>query len=437
MRLGVFGMGYVGSVSAACFAADGHSVIGVDPNVLKVDLINAGQSPIVEPGLAELVKAGVAGGRLSATADAAEAMASSELSLICVGTPSQSNGDLELKYLLRVCEEIGASLRDRDDFHVVVVRSTVLPGTIRGIVIPALEAASGKVAGRHFGVCSNPEFLREGSAVGDFRQPAKTVIGEGDKRSGDRLASLYAEIDAPLVRTPIETAEMVKYADNAWHAVKVTFANEIGLICRNLGIDSHRVMDIFCRDTKLNISGDYLRPGFAFGGSCLPKDLRAITYKARELDLAVPMLNGVLPSNRWQVEAGIEKVLSKGRRKVGVLGFAFKANTDDLRESPLVELIERLLCKGLELRLYDRNVSLARLTGANRDFILDVIPHISKLMVDSIDEVLDHAEVVVVGNADPAFRAIPQRLRDDQVLVDFVRVTERTSDPDRYDGVCW
>lgn len=437
MRLSIFGMGYVGNVSAACFAADGHHVIGVDPNESKVGLINDARSPIIEPGLAELIEEGVKAGRLRAVTDPAEAVRHTELSMVCVGTPSQANGNLDLQYLVRVCEEIGACLKDKDDFHIVVIRSTMLPGTIRETVQPVLERASGKKAGEGFGLCNNPEFLREGSAVRDFREPPKTVIGESDERAGAALAGLYAHLDAPLIRTEIEVAEMVKYADNAWHAVKVTFGNEIGAISKRLGIDSHRVMDIFCQDTKLNISPYYLKPGFAFGGSCLPKDLRAITYKARELDLPVHMLNAVLPSNRWQVEAGVDMVLSKGRRKVGVLGFSFKANTDDLRESPLVEVIERLLGKGMDLRLYDRNVSLARLTGANRDYIMKAIPHISNLMVDSIEEVIEHAEVLVIGNGDPAFRQAPARMKDGQVLVDFVRVMDAKSEPGRYDGVAW
>lgn len=437
MRLSVFGMGYVGNVSAACFAADGHTVIGVDPNQTKVDLINQAKSPIVEPGLAELMEEAVAGGRLSATQDAKQAVMDTDLSLVCVGTPSQQNGNLDLKYLEKVCEEIGEVLAAKESFHIVVIRSTMLPGTIRETVIPILEKASGKMAGIDFGVCNNPEFLREGSAVRDFREPPKTVIGESDPKSGDMLASLYAHLDAPLIRTDIEVAEMVKYADNAWHAVKVTFGNEIGLISKRLGIDSHKVMDIFCQDTKLNISPYYMRPGFAFGGSCLPKDLRAITYKARELDLPVHLLNSALPSNQWQVQAGVDMVLNKGKRKVGVLGFSFKANTDDLRESPLVEVIERLLGKGMDLKLYDKNVSLARLTGANRDYITKAIPHISELMVDSMQEVIDHADVLVVGNGDPAFRRVPEMMREGQEMVDFVRVMDQPSEAGRYDGVAW
>lgn len=437
MRLSVFGMGYVGNVSAACFASDGHTVIGVDPNQTKVDLINKAKSPIVEPGLAELMEEAVSAGLLSATPDAARAVMETDLSLVCVGTPSQPNGNLDLKYLEKVCEEIGEVLKTKDRRHIVVIRSTMLPGTIRQTVIPILEKASGKTAGDDFGVCNNPEFLREGSAVRDFREPPKTVIGESDKASGDALTGLYAHLDAPLIRTDIEVAEMVKYADNAWHAIKVTFGNEIGLICKRLGIDSHKVMDIFCQDTKLNISPYYMRPGFAFGGSCLPKDLRAITYRARELDLPVHLLNSALPSNRWQVESGVDMVLKKGKRKVGILGFSFKANTDDLRESPLVEVIERLLGKGMDLKLYDRNVSLARLTGANRDYITSAIPHISELMVDSMQEVIEHADVLVVGNGDPAFRRVPEMMREGQELVDFVRVLDEPSQPGRYDGVAW
>jgi len=418
------------------FADARHEVIGVDPNTAKVDLINGGSSPIVEPELEDLVLKAVRSGRLRATSDAVEAIAGSDISLICVGTPSLSNGNLDLQYLLRVCEEVGHAIADKDDFHVVVVRSTMLPGTVRDYLVPVLEKASGKTVGDGFGICANPEFLREGSAVKDFREPPKTVIGESDPRSGDMVASLYEHIDAPMARVGPDVAELIKYADNAWHAVKVTFANEVGAIAKELGIDSHEVMDVFVQDRKLNISPYYLRPGFAFGGPCLPKDLRALTYKAKELDLPIPMLNSVMASNRWQVERGISMILSKGKRRIGILGFSFKANTDDLRESPLVEVIERLLGKGMDLKVYDRNVSLARLTGANRDYILKVIPHVSNLMVDSIDEVLEHAEVVVIGNNDPSFRDVPDMLREGQALVDLVRIIDQRSTGD-YDGVAW
>jgi GDP-mannose 6-dehydrogenase len=312
----------------------------------------------------------------------------------------------------------------------------MLPGSMRSLVIPTLEQASGKRAGIDFGVCSNPEFLREGTAVHDYHHPPKTVIGETDERSGELLLQLYAGMDAPVVRTDVETAEMVKYTDNTWHALKVDFANEIGNICKAVGIDGHEVMEIFCKDTKLNLSPYYMKPGFAFGGSCLPKDVRALIYKARQLDLELPLLNAILPSNLKQVEKGLKMVMEKPGRKVGILGFSFKAGTDDLRESPLVDVIEHLIGKGYELRLYDRNVKLAALTGANQDYILNIIPHISRLMVDSLEEVLAFADTVVIGNGAAEFQTVPDRLRPGQHLVDLVRITGKQSEG-AYDGICW
>ena len=437
MNISVFGLGYVGVVAAGCLAADGHHVVGVDPNAAKVDLINRGVPPIVEGDIAALIESAVESGRLRATADVREAVLASEMSLVCVGTPSQINGALDLRYVRKVCEEIGTALRDKAGFHVVVARSTMLPGTMREVVIPTLEEASGKRAGSDFGVCNNPEFLREGTAVHDYRHPPKTVVGETDARSGDLLVSLYAGIDAPLVRVAIETAEMVKYVDNAWHALKVAFANEIGNICKGLAIDSHEVMEIFCKDTKLNLSPYYLKPGFAFGGSCLPKDLRALGYKARSLDLELPLLNSILPSNQRQIDRGYSMITAKGKRKIGVLGFSFKAGTDDLRESPIVEVIERLIGKGYDLRLYDKAVNMAALTGANRDYVLNHIPHISRIMQPSIDAVLAHAEVVVVGNNAPEFRDVLARVRPGVEVVDFVRVGSGRSRAGEYDGICW
>jgi GDP-mannose 6-dehydrogenase len=426
----------VGAVSAGCLAKDGHEITGVDPSEAKVDLINRGQTPIIESDIGEIIERAVKDKRLRATTDIAAAFNSSDLSIICVGTPSLANGGLDLGYVRRVCEQIGEQLRNKKTFHIVVVRSTMLPGSMRGVVIPTLEQFSGKTAVKDFGVCINPEFLREGTAVFDFYHPPKTVIGEIDARSGDTLARIYADLDAPLIRTTIETAEMVKYTDNVWHALKVGFANEIGNICKALGIDGHKVMDIFCHDTKLNLSPYYLKPGFAFGGSCLPKDVRALAYKARSLDLDLPILNAILPSNERQIERGLRMILGKGSKRIGILGFSFKAGTDDLRESPMVEVIERLLGKGHELRIYDRNVKLAGLVGANREYILHRIPHISRLMVESIDDVLGFAETVVIGNGDKEFRDVPGRLRDGQNVIDFVRVTDGVSDG-KYDGICW
>ena len=437
MKLSVFGLGYVGTVSAGCLAQEGHEVIGVDVEPRKVGLINAGRSPIIEEDIGQIIERQVENGRLSATTDATAAVSQSEMSLVCVGTPSRTNGDIELKHVRRVCEQIGAALRHHHGAPVVAIRSTLLPGTMRDVVIPTLEAASGRRAGAEFGVCVNPEFLREGTAVRDYFNPPKTVIGELNQASGDLLASLYGRITAPLVRTDIETAEMVKYADNAWHALKVGFANEIGNLCKGLEVDSHRVMDIFCQDTKLNLSPYYLKPGFAFGGSCLPKDLRALLYRAKTLDVPLPILAAILPSNEQQIARAVQAVIGKGSRKVGVLGFSFKAGTDDLRESPVVELTERLIGKGYDLRIYDGNVNLARIHGANRDYILNHIPHISRLMVASIDEVLQHAGTIVIGNADPEFRDVPRRLLDTQTLVDLVRITDSRSVSGVYEGVCW
>jgi len=437
MKISVMGLGYVGTVTAGCLAESGHEVIGVDTERTKVDLINGGKVPIVEQHIGEIIARQVAAGRLSATTDVAAAILHSDLSLICVGTPGLANGGIDLKYVRRVCEQIGSALRNHPGAPIIVVRSTVLPGTVREVVIPALEARSGKRAGAEFGICVNPEFLREGTAVHDYYNPPKTVIGELSPASGDPLASLYEDLPCPLIRTDIETAEMVKYADNAWHALKVGFANEIGNVCKALEVDGHRVMDIFCQDDKLNISPCYLKPGFAFGGSCLPKDLRALLYKSKTLDLSLPILNAVLPSNELQIERGVRAVIEKDNRKVGILGLSFKAGTDDLRESPVVELTERLIGKGFDLRVYDANVRLASLHGANRDYLLDRIPHISRLMVSSIDEVLDHAGTIVIGNAAPEFRDVPRRLGDGQTLVDFVRVCDSRSVAGVYEGICW
>lgn len=436
-EISIFGLGYVGVVSACCLANDGHFVLGVEPNRTKVDLINNGKSPIIEDGTAELIQKAVAAGRLRAITDAEEAVCRTELSLICVGTPSQPNGSLDLKYVRNVSEQIGGSLKQKQGFHVVVYRSTMLPGSMRDIVIPTLEQYSGKKAGIDFGVCTNPEFLREGTAVYDYYNPPKIVIGQTDARSGNLTAGLYRNLDAPTIRLDVETAGMVKYADNAWHAVKVCFANEIGNICEALNIDGHLVMDVFCQDLKLNLSPYYLKPGFAFGGSCLPKDVRALSYMGRSIDVELALLSAILPSNRNQIERGFKMIASKKNKKVGILGFSFKAGTDDLRESPMVEIIERLLGKGYEIRIYDRNVNLAKLTGANRDYIINHISHIAQLMTDKMEDVLEFGKTIVVGNNASEFHGVLEKLRDDQVMVDFVRITGQRSKKGKYEGICW
>ena len=437
MKLSVFGLGYVGCVSAACFAREGHEVLGVDVNETKVGIINAGRSPIVEAGIGELIGEMVAAGRLRATGDTAEAVRESEVSLVCVGTPSNQNGSLDLTYVKRVCKEIGAALEGKKEKHVVVIRSTMLPGTIESVVTPALEVYSGRKSGEGFGVCINPEFLREGTSLKDFYAPPFTLIGADDEDTAAAVRRLYSTIDAPLYVTSVKSAEMVKYACNCFNALKVSFANEIGNICKELEIDSHEVMDVFCRDTKLNLSPYYLKPGFAFGGSCLPKDLRALQYKAKELDVEVPVLRATLQSNRLQVERAVEMILRTGRKRVGVLGFSFKAGTDDLRESPMVALIETLIGKGIQLSIYDRDVSLARLFGANKEYIEREIPHISQLMRESVDEVLDGAEVVVVGNKAEEFRGVESKLRGDQTLIDLVRLFDGRTTGGGYQGLCW
>jgi GDP-mannose 6-dehydrogenase len=436
MRISIFGLGYVGCVSAACFAKEGHDVLGVDVNPTKVEIINRGDSPIVEAGMNELLREMVDSKRLRATVNTQEAIDNSDLSLVCVGTPSNANGSLDLNYVERVCQEIGAALQHKQARHTVIIRSTMLPGTIETVVVPALEEKSGKRAGHDFGVCINPEFLREGSSIKDFYAPPFTLIGADDEQTAATVRLMYANIDAPVFVTPVKTAEMVKYVCNCFHALKISFANEVGNICKSLGIDSHEVMDVVCQDTKLNLSPYYLKPGFAFGGSCLPKDLRAINYKAKQLDVEIPVLASLLPSNRLQIERAVEMVLKTGKKRIGVLGFSFKAGTDDLRESPMVALIETLIGKGLQLAIYDRDVSLARLFGANKEFIESGIPHISQLMRSGISEVLEGSDVLIIGNKAEEFRQIETNLRPDQVVIDLVRLFEKTSD-ETYQGICW
>jgi GDP-mannose 6-dehydrogenase len=438
MNISVFGLGYVGSVTGAALADDGHTVVGVDVNPDKVASLNDGRSPIVEPGLPELIARNVAAGRLSATTDPAAAIAATELSLISVSTPSRRNGSLDLSYLTRVCEQIGEALRDKPGYHIVVVRSTVLPGTTHGTVIPTLERCSGKKYGEGFGVAVNPEFLREGVALHDVRHPPVTVVGHNHAADATGTMALYQAIDAPLISTSIRVAEMVKYASNAWHALKICFANEIGNVCKAVGVDSHEVMDIFCQDDKLNLSKAYLKPGFAFGGSCLPKDVRALEYRAKELDLDLPLIQAVLPSNRRQIQQALDRIIESGCRRVGLLGLSFKAGTDDLRESPLVILAEALLGKGYELRIFDRNILLGRLIGANRAYIEEQIPHIARLMSDSIDEVIADSDLIVLGNGSADFGDALARTRADQIVVDLVRTPVPLADVKAaYQGLCW
>jgi GDP-mannose 6-dehydrogenase len=437
MRISIFGLGYVGCVSAACFAMNGHDVIGVDINPLKVDMINSGKSPIIEPEMDKSISESVKRGKLFATLSTDEAILKSDVSLVCVGTPSLEGGGPNLQFIQKVSRDIGNALSNKKDYHIVTIRSTIPPGTIEGEVIPLLETASGRKAGAGFGVCSNPEFLREGSAFNDFYAPAFTLIGELDSRSGDQLANVYSGVNAPLVRTEIRTAEMIKYVSNAFHALKITFANEIGVLCKSLNIDSHKVMNIFALDDKLNISKTYLKPGYAFGGSCLPKDLRTLQYIARHQDMDLPLLQSIMQSNDRQAQRGVDMVLKTNKKNIGIIGLSFKPGTDDLRESPMVYLIETLLGKGCQIKIYDENVSLARLMGANKSYIEHVIPHITSLLSNSIEEVINSSEVLVIGHHSPAFIDLVSQ-RDGQTVIDLVRlVDDPRSFGQEYDGICW
>jgi GDP-mannose 6-dehydrogenase len=437
MKISVFGLGYVGAVSSGCLAKQGHQVVGVDVSKVKVDMINAGHSPVIEPEIDDVMAEGIASGRLRATQDAEDAVMDTDLSFISVGTPSQANGSIDLHYVKQVCEQIGAALKRKDSYHVVVSRSTMLPGSMRGLVIPTLERTSGKKAGGEFGVCFNPEFLREGTSVFDFFNPPKTVIGADDPRAAALLQEIYRSLPGPMFLTSLEVSEMVKYADNNFHAVKITFANEIGMICKKMGIDSHQVMEIFCQDHKLNISPYYLKPGFAFGGSCLPKDVNALTYHAKTLDLETPLLRSLHISNKDQINAALARIVSFGKKQIGILGFSFKAGTDDLRGSPVVELIETLLGKGYSVRLYDRNVNVARLMGANQSYIEQHIPHLAALMHPSADDVVAASEVIVIGNKAKEFTDIPDRVSSDKIVFDLVRVQPDRRTGGNYVGLAW
>jgi GDP-mannose 6-dehydrogenase len=430
-------MGYVGTVSAACLADQRHEVVGVDVARHKVELINSGQTPVIEPAISDLIRDSVRDARLRATCDPAEAVAASELSLICVGTPSLKSGRLDLGGIESVSREVGAALRAKQAFHTVAFRSTILPGTIDTLVVPLLESSSGKRAGRDFAVCYNPEFMREGTAVADFYAPPFTVIGAHDPMHGEAVAALYAFLDRPMVRTDVRTAEMLKYVCNAYHALKIAFANEVGTLARAAGVDSHALMQIFCSDEKLNISRAYLEPGFAFGGSCLPKDLRAINYKARELDLKLPVLASILESNALHVQRGLDLILATGKKKIGVLGLSFKADTDDLRESPMIELVKALLGEGCEVKIFDPKVELSAIVGANRQFVESVIPHIGRLLESSLERVVANSEVVVVGRDAREFKQLRDLLKAEHTVIELGRSRSLDGTPARRIGICW
>lgn len=437
MRISVFGLGYVGTVTAACLARDGHHVVGVDVNRHKVAVVRDGASPILEPGLSEMVRDAVAAGNLTATCDAVAAVEGTEVSLVCVGTPSNPNGSLDLSSVEHVARQIGSALAAGERYHVVAVRSTVLPGTVEERLVPILEEHSGKVAGEDFGVCMVPEFLREGSAVRDFDNPSVIVVGQLDGRSGDVLEGVFGTAQAPLVRPALRTAEMVKYVSNAFHALKVAFANEIGTFCKGQGIDGREVMDIFCQDRQLNISPAYLKPGFAFGGSCLPKDLRALVYSAKEQDIEAPLLRATLESNELHIRRGISLVERAGRHRVGVLGLSFKQGTDDVRESPVVPLVETLVGRGYDVHVFDETVQLGSLIGANKAFLDEQIPHIACLMCASVDELVAQSDTLVIANGGAASIDLARLTTDHQVVIDLVGARGVRAEREGYEGICW
>jgi GDP-mannose 6-dehydrogenase len=438
MKISVFGLGYVGCVTAACLARDNHTVFGVDVNPMKVEMLRSGQSPVLEPGLDEIICEATKNGNLQVTLDSQSAVANSDITLICVGTPSNDNGSLKTEYVENVCREIGEALSIKQKYHLVVVRSTVLPGTVVNKLIPLLEQYSGLTASKDFGVCMNPEFLREGSAIDDYYHPSLIVVGELDQRSGDIMEELYSPLNVPVTRTEIRVAEMVKYTSNAYHALKVVFANEIGNLAKANGIDGQEVMKIFIQDRQLNISSTYLIPGFAFGGSCLPKDLRAILYRAKELDVDCPLLSSVLPSNHKQIENGIRLIEKTGSKKVGILGLSFKPGTDDLRESPTITLAETLIGRGYQIRIYDEKLNLSKLVGANKVYLEKELPHIASLLCSSVEQLLSISQVVVITNGSKSFLPVPKLMRNDQTLIDLVGIAKSVDGAvAEYEGICW
>lgn len=438
MKISIFGLGYVGAVSLACLARDGHEVVGVDIDRNKLELIKSGKSPIIEEGIQELIENVVDQGRVRVTDNAEEAINQTELSFVCVGTPSLANGDQDLGAVTRLCKQIGSALSDKADHHTIVIRSTVLPGTVEESVIPLLEDSSGKRAGADFSVAFQPEFLREGSSIKDYDNPPMTVVGTTDTRATEKLKSIYGSLPCDFVATEYRTAETLKYACNAFHALKISFANEIGRICQVLGADSHSVMQLVCRDKQLNISPAYLRPGFAFGGSCLPKDLRALLYLAKRGDVEVPTLVSLLQSNRVHLEHALDLVLQTGKRNVAVVGLSFKSGTDDLRESPMVTLVEQMIGKGINIKIYDPEVRVSQLIGANRDYIEKVVPHIGDLIGNTLEEVLTDAEVIVLGlQGKDIAEAVAAHDTPDTYVLDLVGIDLEPGLSGNVQGVCW
>jgi GDP-mannose 6-dehydrogenase len=438
MKISIFGLGYVGAVSMACLARDQHELLGVDVDPVKLELIRSGKSPIIEDGIQQLMQEVVASGRVRVTHDAQQAIDETDLSFVCVGTPSSPNGSQDLGAILRLSDQLGEALKRKRGFHTIVVRSTVQPGTVDEILKPRVEAASGKRTGKDFALCFQPEFLREGSSIKDYDRPPFTIVGSESEQATLKLRELFGHLPCDFVVTRVRTAETMKYACNAFHALKVTFANEIGRLAQSMQVDAHEVMSLVCKDTHLNISPAYLRPGFAFGGSCLPKDLKALLYMGKQRDVTTPMLAGLLPSNRVHVDHAIDLVLARDQRNVGMLGLSFKTGTDDLRESPLVALAERFIGKGLNLRIFDPEVNLSRLMGANKRYIESSIPHIAQLMCATVEEMLQPADIIVVGIGHPGLiERVTALARPEQYVLDLVNMPDRARLKAQYQGICW
>lgn len=433
MKISIFGLGYVGCVGIGCLASQGHKMIGVDVSDVKVNLINSGKPTIVEKDIEELIAKGYAEGRISATKNYKDAVNNSDISFICVGTPSADNGHLNLNYIYQTAKEIGEALKEKNGFHIVVIRSTVFPGT-NSKISEIIENESGKYRNQDFAVVSNPEFLREGTAVKDYLNPPLTVLGSSNENAISIMKELYAPMNAPIEVVSIEVAEMIKYVNNSYHALKVVFANEVGNICKQLGVDSHEVMRIFCMDKQLNISSYYFKPGFAYGGSCLPKDLRGLKTLAHDLYLETPVLNAIEPSNNIHIEQVIKRLQKTGKHKFGVLGLSFKAGTDDMRNSPIVNVIESLHGQGYEIKIYDKNVSISRLIGKNKSVIAEKLPHLDVLLQDNLQDVVDWAEVLIISNKEDDFKTI--KTRDNQEIFDLARIKE-LEDREGYNGLCW
>jgi GDP-mannose 6-dehydrogenase len=438
MNISIFGLGYVGAVSLACLARDGHRVIGVDIDRSKLELIAAGKTPVVEEGMVDLMAAGAASGRVSTTTDVEQAVLDSEISLVCVGTPSAANGSQDQGAVLRLAEGLGRALKRKNAMHVIVMRSTLVPGTVEDVLRPIIERESGLRDGEHFHLCFQPEFLREGSSIKDYDKPPFTIVGANHEAPVAKLRELFGHLPNQFIRTSVRSAEMMKVCCNNFHALKITFANETARLCEALGVDAFEVMDLLCQDTQLNISKAYLKPGFAFGGSCLPKDLRATTYLAKQHDVELPMLGGIMVSNQAHLQHALDKVLATGKRRVGFIGLSFKTGTDDLRESPLVTLAEQLIGKGVQLSIYDPDVHLAQLLGANRRYIEQHVPHIGQLVRADLASVIEESELLVVGlNTSDVAHALARLVRPDQMVLDLVNLPKGEQIDARVQGLCW